>query len=719
MNTQTEIFTIFLPVKNGGTYLPLCVESILAQRFQNFDLVVLENNSTDGTAEWLQALAAKESRVKVIPAESPLSIEDNWKRILSVPKNKFMTVIGHDDLLGPDFLGEINTLIQSQPDANLYLTHFNLIDGDGSLIRTCRPMPKNETAAEFLAARMAETRDSFGTGYVMRSEHYEKLGGISSYRKLLYADDALWLSLMSGSFKVTSPRVCFSYRLHTGSASGAIDNESLFEGLKSYLAFLRKIAIENNQIAVIIKRYGPKYIATRCRDYYIFLARSSSLMSGINQKALGDIGEIMKEFASDTAFEKECRKSGRRLQVKYRLISYIRSLRMSFSGIAIPILISKNRVKIKIGVDGSVFMGNLTGIGQYSLNLLMQTARVMPEHEFVVLGVRAPNSKTEAEIKERFIEPNIKVKLTCNWFLRKGIVWNLIGQAIAAKSEKVDIFWAANGLAPLVMPCPVCLAIYDFVYLVEPETMSKRALWWRSVSQPRWIRKARKTFCISDVVSAQMLEYYGRVSDAVIKPAADDSFSRRSEVEVEQAKAKYGIHGRYMLIVGTLEPRKNVQLFVESYLEFMASNQAGHAFPQLAIIGGKGWNDKGILSVLERAEGSGAVRRLGYVDQGDLPALYSGAELFFMPSRYEGFGMPILEARQCGTPVVCSDVPAMREAGGSYALYHPPTREGILGAIREVLLEQEYRHQRSFEGNSWSWESGAQQLKGLFEDMEK
>lgn len=207
MDKNASNFTIFLPVKNGGEYLPLCVASILAQTYQDFELVILENQSTDGTAEWLQTLEKKDPRIKVIPSSSPLSIEDNWKRILTVPKNKYMTIIGHDDMLEADFLAEINTLIQGDPEASLYQTHFKLIDNEGNMIRLCKPIPKYETAAEFLASRMAEIRDSFGTGYVMRSNHYEQIGGIPIISDLLYADDALWLGLMGTSLKVTSPRI--------------------------------------------------------------------------------------------------------------------------------------------------------------------------------------------------------------------------------------------------------------------------------------------------------------------------------------------------------------------------------------------------------------------------------------------------------------------------------------------------------------------------------
>lgn len=226
---------------------------------------------------------------------------------------------------------------------------------------------------------------------------------------------------------------------------------------------------------------------------------------------------------------------------------------------------------------------------------------------------------------------------------------------------------------------------------------------------------ASGSFSVSDDVAGQALNYYGREMDAVIKPAADSFFSRRTDTEMEKVRKKYEIDGRYGLIVGTLEPRKNVRLFVETYLDFRAHHATDTELPQLVVIGGKGWNDEDILRILGSAESSGGVRRLGYVDQEDLPALYSGADVFYMPSRYEGFGMPILEARKCGTPVVCSDVPAMREAGGKFALYHPPTRDGIRKALEQVHVRCSLPNSDSGQAVNWSWEFGAQQLKTLLQ----
>src|SRR5579872_3781791 len=92
-------YSIILPVRNGGHYVKACVGSILAQTFVDFELLVLDNCSTDGTTEWLSTL--KDPRIMIFPAEKPLTIEENWGRITRIPKKEFITLIGHDDILYP------------------------------------------------------------------------------------------------------------------------------------------------------------------------------------------------------------------------------------------------------------------------------------------------------------------------------------------------------------------------------------------------------------------------------------------------------------------------------------------------------------------------------------------------------------------------------------------------------------------------------------------
>ena len=263
-------FTVVLPVHNGGSHVQAAVASVLAQPLVDFDLVILENARTDGTAEWLRTL--RDSRITVTPSATLLPIEENWRRILDTPRHEFMTILGHDDLFDPDFLRTIDALIRRFPDATLYQTHFRLIDADGEFIRHCRPMPSREEAADFLAARLTNLRDSFGTGYVVRSADFDRVGGIAvpGYRRLLFADDALWLSLLRGQnvWKATAPEECFSYRAHGQSTTTTSDVEDFFASLQHHRTFLETLSSEYSAVATVLARYGPTYFFDYCSSWH-------------------------------------------------------------------------------------------------------------------------------------------------------------------------------------------------------------------------------------------------------------------------------------------------------------------------------------------------------------------------------------------------------------------------------------------------------------------
>lgn len=257
-------YSIILPVKNGGEYVKTCVAGILSQSFTGFTLEVLDNCSTDGTAEWIQSL--NDSRIRCYPAEKPLSIEDNWARIKSIPKNEFMTMIGHDDVLLPHYLMVMNELIMQHPNASLYQAHYDYIDASGNFIRPCMPMDEVQYAHEFLACQMARTMESMGTGYMMRSKDYDLLGGMPQhYPNLIFADYELWVNLTRSGYKATTVRQCFQYRLHQN-ISRTTNGVQYQEAFGKYMQFIKQMMQEDARIKEVVTRYGRAMLLYFCES---------------------------------------------------------------------------------------------------------------------------------------------------------------------------------------------------------------------------------------------------------------------------------------------------------------------------------------------------------------------------------------------------------------------------------------------------------------------
>jgi glycosyltransferase involved in cell wall biosynthesis len=149
-----------------------------------------------------------------------------------------------------------------------------------------------------------------------------------------------------------------------------------------------------------------------------------------------------------------------------------------------------------------------------------------------------------------------------------------------------------------------------------------------------------------------------------------------------------GVRLPYFLTVGTVEPRKNLPALVRAFLSL---KRGGRLSPEyaLVIVGGRGWRGRQLHTLLAESVTQG-VHWLGFIPDEDLAALYAGARAFVFPSLYEGFGIPVAEARACGARAVATDIPELREAGGSSGIYIEPTVVGIQeGMLRAVIASHE------------------------------
>lgn len=276
-------FSIILPVRNGGEYIKECVNSILSQTEQDFNLIILDNCSTDGTREWLTSLANE--KIIIYPSDSPLTIEENWARITKVPKNEFITLTGHDDLFYPDFLKNIEALIKEAPGASIFHTHFDFIDAKGKIIRSSKQMPRFLSSVDLLKGFLDQSVDSMGTGYVMRAADYDRVGGIPvKYPNLLFADFELWLSLAEKGGIAIAEKKCFAFRVHK-STTGSSQDFKLHRALELYIDFLANQKRESEEKSLVISEYAPRLLLFYCKGFCNRMLRTGKKKrSGITVK---------------------------------------------------------------------------------------------------------------------------------------------------------------------------------------------------------------------------------------------------------------------------------------------------------------------------------------------------------------------------------------------------------------------------------------------------
>jgi glycosyltransferase involved in cell wall biosynthesis len=291
--------------------------------------------------------------------------------------------------------------------------------------------------------------------------------------------------------------------------------------------------------------------------------------------------------------------------------------------------------------------------------------------------------------------------------------WLALRSGLVSREDKLDVFWGTTGLLPLAwLRARTVLTVHDIVHRIAPETMSRRALWTTRLFFSASLAKADAITANSLGTAARLKSVFGYSVAAIVNPAVSETFRPRGESEIRAAFARHKIYKPYLLSVATREPRKNLLLLVDTFVRM----QAEHLIPdhKLVLVGDRGWKDKSIMSSIER--GNTSIVDLGYVSDEELAALYSGADAFVFPSKYEGFGMPVLEARACGTPVITTDIPELREAGGEHTVYVSPTIDGVRQGILSVLKLQA---RRPLNCRMWSWDESAAGLAAILSDRER
>ncbi len=290
-------------------------------------------------------------------------------------------------------------------------------------------------------------------------------------------------------------------------------------------------------------------------------------------------------------------------------------------------------------------------------------------------------------------------------------------------NPRPDVFFSPSHYAPRFCPVPSVISIMDLAYLYYPEMFKKSDLYqlrsWTSYSA----NKAKKILTISDSTRFDIIKQYKTPSEKVItiypgiKPV-DDSELQTNTMEI--LKNKYGITGHYVLFVGTLQPRKNIARLIKAFSEIILHPKV-YSDTQLVIIGKKGWLYQEILQKPKNLGIESRVKFLDFINDKELELFYKNAICFVLPSLYEGFGLPILEAMQHGCPVVTSNISSLPEAGGDAALYVDPKNiDDIARKMIMLISDEQLRAKLIAKGKKqiakFSWEKTARQTLDILQD---
>jgi glycosyltransferase involved in cell wall biosynthesis len=335
---------------------------------------------------------------------------------------------------------------------------------------------------------------------------------------------------------------------------------------------------------------------------------------------------------------------------------------------------------MRLAVEITTCTAERAGIGYYTEHLVdALIATRGPQDEVVLIGNRQLGPDVMAKWAGRLHLGGVPVRYV--WMQADA------GRLLAEVTADFAVF--PNYLAPLSSPCPYLNIIHDLALIRTPEYFNTRKRLLVRALLPLVTHAAAGVGTVSEASRrdvATMLSVPER--RIVMLPGAPHPSCRpSSDAEIARVRSRYGLERPYILSVGTLEPRKNLPMLLHAFDRLLARAGTRSAELDLVTVGGRGWRDRELLLELDRRLPSGRVRAVGYVPEADLVALYGGAEVLAYPSHFEGFGLPSLEAMACGTPVVASDVSALREVSGGAAILVPPGDEAALAFSIAALVE--------------------------------
>ena len=247
--------------------------------------------------------------------------------------------------------------------------------------------------------------------------------------------------------------------------------------------------------------------------------------------------------------------------------------------------------------------------------------------------------------------------------------------------------------APPFAPCPVISTIHDLTFEHLPETFKRRSWMQLRLTVRRTARTAAHLITPSEFSRRDLIETYAVAPERIsVTPyAAAPHFRPASAEAVDRVKRKYGISGEYLLAVGSIQPRKNLVRLIRAYSD-LHRRRSQAKLPQLVLVGKRAWLYGETLRAVERSGVAANVIFTNYVPEHDLPALYTGALCFVYPSYFEGFGLPPLEAMQCGAPVIAGELTSLPEVvGDAGLLVNPFDTDAIGAAIASVIDDDELR----------------------------
>lgn len=357
------------------------------------------------------------------------------------------------------------------------------------------------------------------------------------------------------------------------------------------------------------------------------------------------------------------------------------------------------------------------GVGYYTYHLLRAIVGLQRREHRYTFYVRAASPEIFPAREEQHSTCRVKV-------LHMPYCWAQARLPLELWRHPQDVYFFPSPVIPLIyQPSQSVVTVHDVAFLFFQECFAPLLRYWLRIATRLGVNRAKKIIAVSESTRQDVIAYYRVPPDKVVTVhhGISSQFHAADSETITRMKTRYHLDEKYILCIGTLQRRKNIPRLLEAFHRLKTTRHIPHKF---VLIGRKYSElpEQEIFAAIERLSLQHEVIWTGYVEQHELPALLSGAEMFVFPSLYEGFGMSLLEAMACGVPVACSNTSSLPEVVGDCGvLFDPYNIEDIATGMWTLIADKNLRLELAEKGlrrvQHFSWERCAQQTLDVLESV--
>jgi glycosyltransferase involved in cell wall biosynthesis len=341
-------------------------------------------------------------------------------------------------------------------------------------------------------------------------------------------------------------------------------------------------------------------------------------------------------------------------------------------------------MQFKVAVNSTSLLTPMTGVGRYTYNLCSALIRENNCQIGFLYGTSWSNDLLIPETRFQYTIEAGKKFFPAARSIRRLIQIAVLRRKL--KKEKFDLYHEPNFL-PLTYDLPVIATIHDLSVMRYPECHPAARVRLFDKYMKTAVERSQYLIADSEYVRHEIIDTFGIDQQKVITTllGVEKRFHPHDLMSAQALMKLYRLRYKsFFLVVSTLEPRKNLKLVIDAYSRLPHTTKANYP---LVIAGMSGWKMSGFKKEIEQLQSKGYLRMLGYIDDESLPIIYSSALSFIYPSRYEGFGLPPLEAMACGTPVITSNASSLPEVVGDAGILVSPDDDIGLSEVMTQMVD--------------------------------